>query len=108
MDIRIAKEKQKEYYNLTLQEIQDYLQSKVFKNTKDISTRKLIVNTFIREIFLYDDKIVITFNSHDRNKIDYLKHEEILQKEKQIKTALSSSQSLSIGHYSPPKIKQGN
>lgn len=102
LDIRIMKEKQKECYNLSLKEIEEYLQSKIFRDTENISTRKLIVNTFIRQIFLYDDRIVITFNSHDKNSNEYLKHEEILKTEKQIKTALSSSQSLSIGHYSPP------
>ena len=38
----------------------------IFENTDDITIRKMIVNTFIRDIIVYRDKITITFNFTDR------------------------------------------
>jgi len=39
-------------------------------NTKDVNYRKKIVDTFINKIFLFDDKLIITYNySNDNNNI---------------------------------------
>ena len=52
-EFEINKEKQRSYTFLTIEDIENYLSSKVFENAEDIKVRKLIVNTFIREIILY-------------------------------------------------------
>ena len=66
LDFDIEKEKQKTYTYLEEKHIENYLLSKVFKDSDDIAVRKLIVNTFIREVRLFNDKIIITFNFTDR------------------------------------------
>ena len=38
----------------------------MFKDSDDITVRKLIVNTFIREVRLFNDKIIITFHFTDK------------------------------------------
>lgn len=76
-----------------------YLSKFVFKATDDIKVRKLIVNTFIREVILYDNEIVITYNftdSHERLKIT---KEQVLKTEKEIETADSSAFSSLTGSY---------
>lgn len=62
LDIQINREMQKPYAHLTVEEVEKYLLSKVFEDTEDIKIRKLLVNTFIREIIWYEERIVITYN----------------------------------------------
>ena len=65
IDFDIDREKQRNYTFLTVENIIEFLQNKVFADTDDIKVRKLIVNTFIREIIYYPDKIIITYNFTD-------------------------------------------
>ena len=54
------------------QKIISYLNSVIKGDIENISVRKLIVKTFIREIILYQDKVIITYNFTDqaeKNKI---------------------------------------
>ena len=37
----------------------------LFDDLSDIKIRKIIVNTFVREVILYPDKIIITYNFLD-------------------------------------------
>lgn len=72
LDFDIEKEKQKNYMDLTPQNIISYLNSVMKGDIENISVRKLIVKTFIREIILYQDKVIITYNFTDqaeKNKI---------------------------------------
>ena len=72
LDFDIEKEKQKNYMDLTPQKIISYLNSVIKGDIENISVRKLIVKTFIREIILYQDKVIITYNFTDqaeKNKI---------------------------------------
>lgn len=64
-DVEILKEKARSYTYLTADDIEMYLSKFVFENTDDIKVRKLIVNAFVREVILYDDEIVITYNFTD-------------------------------------------
>lgn len=91
LDFKIEREKQKSYTFLTIEEIETYLKSKVFSNTQDIKIRKLLVNTFIREIILYPDKIIITYNFTNPIENNNITPETIKEKEKQIDSALSSN-----------------
>ena len=91
LDFQIAKEKQRNYSFLTIDDITEYLQSKVFANTDDIKIRKLLVNTFIRQIILYEDEIVITYNFVEPT--DHLKinSQTTTETEQQINSALSQT-----------------
>ena len=67
----------------------EFLQSKVFADTDDIKVRKLIVNTFIREIIYYLDKIIITYNFMDIIDTVKIKPENSEEIEKQSQSASS-------------------
>ena len=51
-DFDIAKEKARNYTFLTVEQIEMFLSRFVFENPSDMKVRKLIVNTFIREVIL--------------------------------------------------------
>ncbi len=61
-DIEINKEKHRKTCSLTVEEIEMFLNKYLFENTDEIKVRKMIVNAFIREIILYPDKVIITYN----------------------------------------------
>ena len=81
------------YGFVTVENIIDFLQSKVFADTDDIKVRKLIVNTFIREIIYYPDKIIITYNFTDI--IDTVKITP--ENSKEIEKQSQSASSLNLG-----------
>jgi len=65
LDFAIEEEKQRSYTYLTAEAIADYLRS-IFKGKEDsIKVRKLIVKHFIREVQLYNDRILIVYNFAD-------------------------------------------
>ncbi|MGM9645930.1 MAG: hypothetical protein ACI3XS_04515, partial [Eubacteriales bacterium] len=76
-----------------------YLSKFVFESPDDIKVRKLIVNTFIREVILYDDEIVITYNFTDNPERLKITKEQVLQAEKEIETADKSAFSSLTGSY---------
>lgn len=89
LDYEINKEKQKNYSFLTVENIKAYLKTKVFTNTDDIKIRKLLINTFVREIILYPEEMIIVYNfiePLETPKIDKQTTEEI---ERQSQSALS-------------------
>ena len=86
-DVEILKEKARSYTYLTADDIEMFLSKFVFDNTDDIKVRKLIVNAFVREVILYDDKIVITYNFTDSPEHLKLTKEHVTKTEKEIETA---------------------
>ena len=42
--------------------MEKYLQSMLTEDSENMRAHKLFVNTFIREILLYDDEVIITYN----------------------------------------------
>ena len=65
LDFAIEEEKQRSYTYLTAEAIADYLRS-IFNGKEDsIEVRKLIVKHFIREVQLYNDRILIVYNFAD-------------------------------------------
>ena len=42
--------------------MEKYLQSMLTEDSKNMRAHKLLVNTFMREILLYDDEVIITYN----------------------------------------------
>ena len=91
LDFQIAKEKQRDYSFLTIDDITEYLQSKVFVSTDDIKIRKLLVNTFIRQIILYEDEIVITYNFVEPTNHLKINSQTTTETEQQINSALSQT-----------------
>ena len=86
-----------------------FLSRFVFDNPSDIKIRKLIVNTFIREVVLYPDRVVITYNFTDSP--DHIKFtkEHVVKTEKEIETAdntaFSSLKGSCIYDLGTPKIR---
>ena len=109
LEFEIAKEKAHSYTYLTIEQIELYLSKFVFENTEDIKVRKLIVNTFVREVILYEDEIVITYTFTDEP--EHLKRNKktTLKTEKQIELAEKSASSYivssSIFSQCPPQRK---
>ena len=97
LDIEINKELQKTYAHVTVEEVEKYLLSKVFEDTDDIKTRKLLVNTFIRDILWYDDHIVITYNFQEYAATDRFCKSYVEQLEKQVGEASRSASSFPLG-----------
>ena len=97
LEIEINRESQKSYAHLTVEEVEKYLLSKVFENTDDIKTRKLLVNTFIREIIWYSDRLVITYNFQENIFPEKLNKTHIAEVEKQVEEASQSASSFSLG-----------
>ena len=90
LDFEIAKEKAHNYAFLTVEQIEQYLSHFVFDNTDDIKVRKLLINTFVREVILYEDEIVITYNFTDSPERLKVNKEQIMREEQQIERAKSS------------------
>ncbi|MGN0817776.1 MAG: recombinase family protein, partial [Candidatus Coproplasma sp.] len=91
LDFDIDREKQRNYTYLSVEDIERFLRSKVIDNTDDIRARKLIVNTFIKEILLYEDEIIITYyfsDNQERIKFTSEHFEEVERRSRQ-ETALA-------------------
>ncbi len=98
-DIDICKEKARSYAYLTADDIEMYLSKFVFDSADDIKVRKLIVNAFVREVILYDDEIVITYNFTDSPEHLKLTKEHVTKTEKEIETADKTAISSNTGSY---------
>ena len=107
LEFEINREQQKAAVVLSESDIKKYLLSMFRENTEDLAVRKLIVNTFIREIILYEGSLVITYNFTDKHDPFTVDSEHIKELEKQIKTApktaLPSVQSSRITKFFVPK-----
>ena len=88
-DFDIDREKQRTYSYLSLEKIEEFLRSKVFDEPQDIKIRKLLVNTFVREVILYPDKIIITYNFTEMPEPHKINEETIEETEGQISSALN-------------------
>ena len=108
LDIEITKEKYRDNSLLTKEEIEKFLRKQVFEDTQDIKIRKLLVNTFVRAVYLYNDKVVILFNytnSPDKPKFTV---EENIETGKQINSALSNTSGSCLYLHSAPKNNSEN
>jgi predicted RNA-binding protein with EMAP domain len=86
LEFDIEQEKQHCYSYLTVESIVNYFKSIICGDTENIKVRKAIVNTFIREIIYYNNKIEIVYNFSDHyNKLN-IKTEsmEIIEKQSEI------------------------
>ena len=102
-DFDIEQEKQKSYSYLTIEEIEAYLKSMLFDDPSDIKIRKIIVNTFVREVILYPDKIIITYNFSDTPTPHKITPETTNETERQITSAFSHNKGSYIDPAGAPK-----
>ena len=96
IDIAINKEKLKNYSLLTKEEIEHFLRKQVFEDMSDIKIRKLVINTFVRQIYLYEDKILILFQFTTPPDKPKLTLEENAKTLEQITSSLNNTQSSCI------------
>ena len=112
LEIEINKARQKTYAHITVEEVEKYLLSKVFEDPDDIKTRKLLVNTFIREVIWYGDHMVITYNFQEDIVPEKLTKSHIENDEKEIEEAVNAPSSFSASSYlcdcSSPRKRTAN
>ena len=65
LDFAIEEEKQRSYTYLTVDRIKDYLHNVLTGTIDSVEARKVIVKHFIREVQLYNYKIIVSFNFTD-------------------------------------------
>ena len=74
----------------------------MLSDADDIKTRKLIVNTFIREVIYYEDKVIITYNFSDTINTDKPTKEHLEEIERQSNSAVNSNPSSCLELPCPP------
>ena len=86
---------------LTVREQLKIFRSLTDKKKRIISglSRKLLVNTFIRDILWYGDKLVITYNFQEEAIPPRLTKSHTEEVEKQVEEATRSASSFSTGSY---------
>ncbi len=83
LDFDIEQEKQRSYTFLTQEKIEQYLKSVICGDIESLAVRKNIVKAFIREIIVYPDKIIITYNFTDQPPIKGKEYDDAELVEKQ-------------------------
>ena len=115
LNCEIEKEKNRNYALQTPKEIVQFLSKCVFDDTADVRVRKLIVNTFIREIILYEDRIVINFNFTENPEHIKVNPKYVQKIEKEIsgakqrvfQTSSGSSNCSLVPPVPPPRLARG-
>ena len=102
LDSDIDKEKNRCYTYLSEEDIAEYLHTVICGDTNDIKVRKTIINTFVREILLYNDRVVISYNFSELTGKHRIDRNEMEETERQANTAFSSAQSSYILPCLPP------
>lgn len=87
LEFDIEQEKQRSYTFLSIEMLEAFLQNIIDGREDNIETRKLIVKTFIREVILYENEIVITYNICDTYGKYGITPESVKEIEKQSKRA---------------------
>ena len=97
-DFDIQQEKAKTESFLT-EQVKEYLREFVNADTTDLNVRKLIINTFVRDVILYNDNIVITYNFKDIAGVPQVTKEYVKDIEQQIESADPSAVSFIKSSY---------
>ena len=77
LDFDIEQEKQRHYTFLTPVKIESFLNAVICGDIREISVRKMMVRTFVREIILDNDNLIITCNFTDTTTKYRIPKEEI-------------------------------
>ena len=111
-DFDIEQAKQRTYSYLTPELIKEFFQKAVCGDIESNGARKLIVRNFIREVILYKDKVVITFNFTDQHITKKRLPDSIEEVERTAKQAEKSASKNKSGVYknasTPPLGKNTN
>ena len=99
LEIEINKAKQKSYAHLSVEEVEKFLLSKVFEDPDDIKVRKLLVNTFVREVIWYGAHMVITYNFQERFSTDRFSKSYVENIERQVGECSRSASSFPLSSY---------
>lgn len=99
LEIEINKATQKSYAHLSVEEVEKFLLSKVFEDPDDIKVRKLLVNTFVREVIWYGDHMIITYNFQERFSTERFSKSYVEDIEKQVEEQSRSASSFPLSSY---------
>ena len=106
-DFDIQHERAKTESFLTAEQVKEYLYEFVNVDTTDLNVRKLIINTFVRDVILYNDNIVITYNFKDLAGVPQVTKEYVKDIEQQIESADPSAVSfIKSSHISLARTPQ--
>ena len=83
LDFDIEQEKQRNYTFLTEQKIVDYLNGIICGDIENIKIRKKIVMLFVKQILLYEDRLIIIYNFTDKILTKDLTNQDYEEIEKQ-------------------------
>lgn len=110
LDFDIEREKQRTFAEITPEKIISFLNRAICGDVQDIGVRKALVKYLIRDIILYNDKIIINYYFAEPTKRHSNSIESVKETEKQSKKAanLSDFQSSYKGDNSPPSWAQLN
>ncbi len=112
LDFDIEQAKQRSYTYLTQQKIKDYLQKVICGDITAESTREHIVKYLIREVILYNDKVVVTYNFTDKNITKKTTPDDIAEVENAVEQAKNSNTTADLCLYKqsslPPKEPYSN
>jgi len=101
LQFEIEKEKHRKFSFLTTMLIEDFLKQMLNKND-DIIVRKNIINTYVKNVILYESKIAILFNFTIKPTDDKLDYEWIEKQFQSTETALTIESCSDIQDCSPP------
>lgn len=106
LDFDIEQEKQRTFAELTPTKVIQFLNKAICGDVQDIGVRKALMKYLIRDIILYNDKIIINYYFSDPLKNHKNSIESVKETEEQSKEAapLSDFQSSYKGDNSPPQV----
>ena len=109
LDFDIEQEKQRTFAEITPEKVIRFLNKAICGSVQDISVRKALVKYLIRDIVLYNNKIIINYYFAEPLKKHTNSIASVIETEKQSREAasLSEIQSSYKGDNSPPKLKAG-
>ncbi len=99
LDFDIERAKQRSYTYLTQQKIKDYLQKVICGDITAESTREHIVKYLIREVILYKDKVIVTYNFTDKNITKKTTPDDIAEVENAVEQAKNSNTTANLCLY---------
>ena len=101
-DFDIEQARQRNYSYLTPEKIKDYFRKVICGDITADSTREHIIKYFIREIILYEDCLVITYNFTDKNIMKKTTPDDIDEVEKELKRAKNARNDANSCLYKRP------
>jgi len=106
-DVQIEQEMQRCHTTLTIDDIRTFLTQHVFKDTSKTEIRKIIVNTFVRAVILYVDRVVIVYNFEQPKTHVTLSGKTVKKIEKEMADATTKQQCSTILTLRRPQARVG-